>query len=105
VLQLKDEQPDAIIFASYTSDIIRYMKTLKSFNYRPPVIIGDDAGFSDPAFIANVGNIAQGVLDRSAWEKGKPGSQGRWYYRLPLELRPRRPLSRTRNSKPSPVVT
>ena len=30
--------------------------------------------FSDPAFIANVGKIAQGVLDRSAWEKGKPGS-------------------------------
>jgi branched-chain amino acid transport system substrate-binding protein len=74
VLQIKDKKPDAIIFASYTSDIIRYMKTLKNFNYRPPVIIGDDTGFSDPAFIANVGKIAQGVLDRSAWEKGKPGS-------------------------------
>jgi branched-chain amino acid transport system substrate-binding protein len=74
VLQLKDKKPDAIIFASYTSDIIRYMKTLKNFNYSPPVIIGDDTGFSDPAFIANVGKIAQGVLDRSAWEKGKPGS-------------------------------
>jgi branched-chain amino acid transport system substrate-binding protein len=65
VLQLKEKQPDAVIFASYTSDIIRYMKTFKNLNYRPPVIIGDDAGFSDPAFIANVGNIAQGVLDRS----------------------------------------
>ena len=74
VLQLKDKRPDAIIFASYTSDIIRYMKTFKNLNYRPPVIIGDDAGFSDPAFIANVGNIAQGVLDRSGWEKGKPSS-------------------------------
>jgi len=74
VLQLRDKNPDAIIFASYTSDIIRYMKALKSFDYRPPVIIGDDGGFSDPAFVANVGNIAQGVLDRSAWEKGKPGS-------------------------------
>jgi branched-chain amino acid transport system substrate-binding protein len=74
VLQLRDKNPDAIIFASYTSDIIRYMKALKSFDYRPPVIIGDDGGFSDPAFVANVGNISQGVLDRSAWEKGKPGS-------------------------------
>ena len=74
VLQLKDKRPDAVIFASYTSDIIRYMKAFKNLNYRPPVIIGDDAGFSDPAFIANVGNIAQGVLDRSGWEKGKPGS-------------------------------
>jgi branched-chain amino acid transport system substrate-binding protein len=74
VLQLKNERPDAIVFASYTSDIIRYMKTFMNLNYLPPVIIGDDAGFSDPAFIANVGNIAQGVLDRSGWEKGKPGS-------------------------------
>lgn len=74
VLQLRDKRPDAIIFASYTSDIIRYMKALKNFDYLPPVIIGDDAGFSDPAFISNVGKIAQGVLDRSAWEKGKPGS-------------------------------
>lgn len=74
VLQLRDKKPDAVVFASYTSDIIRYMKALKNFDYRPPVIIGDDSGFSDPAFIANVGKIAQGVLDRSAWEKGKPGS-------------------------------
>ena len=74
VLQLRDKKPDAIIFASYTSDIIRYVKALKNFNYHPPVIIGDDGGFSDPAFIANVGNIAQGVIDRSAWDKGKPGS-------------------------------
>jgi branched-chain amino acid transport system substrate-binding protein len=74
VLQLRDKKPDAIIFASYTSDIIRYVKALKNFNYRPPVIIGDHGGFSDPAFIANVGNIAQGVIDRSAWDKGKPGS-------------------------------
>lgn len=74
VLQLRDKRPDAIVFASYTSDIIRYMKALKNFDYLPPVIIGDDAGFSDPAFISNVGKIAQGVLDRSAWEKGKPGS-------------------------------
>jgi branched-chain amino acid transport system substrate-binding protein len=74
VLQLRDKKPDAVVFASYTSDIIRYMKALKNFDYRPPVIIGDDSGFSDPAFISNVGKIAQGVLDRSAWEKGKPGS-------------------------------
>jgi branched-chain amino acid transport system substrate-binding protein len=74
VMELRNKEPDAIVFASYTSDVIRYMKALKGFDYRPPVIIGDDTGFSDPAFIANVGGIAQGVLDRSAWDKGKPGS-------------------------------
>ena len=74
VMELRDKKPDAIVFASYTSDTIRYMKALRTFDYRPPVIIGDDSGFSDPAFIANVGGIAQGVLDRSGWDKGKPGS-------------------------------
>jgi branched-chain amino acid transport system substrate-binding protein len=50
------------------------MKTLKNLDYRPPTIIADDAGFADPAFIENVGTIAQGVVNRSAWDIGKPGS-------------------------------
>jgi branched-chain amino acid transport system substrate-binding protein len=74
VLQLKDKKPDAIIFVSYTADTILYMKTLKNLDYRPAMIIGDDSGFSDPAFIANVGSIAQGAINRSAWDVGKPGS-------------------------------
>src|SRR5579883_68079 len=74
VLQLKEKKPDAIIFVSYTADTILYMKTLKSLDYRPPVVIGDDSGFSDPAFIENVGDIAQGAVNRSAWDAGKPGS-------------------------------
>ncbi len=74
VLQLKEKKPDAIIFVSYTADTILYMKTLKNLDYRPPVVIGDDSGFSDPAFIENVGDIAQGAVNRSAWDVGKPGS-------------------------------
>ncbi len=74
VLQLKDKKPDAVIFVSYTADIILYMKTLKSLDYLPPMIIGDDAGFSDPSFIPTVGDIAQGVMNRSAFDVGKTGS-------------------------------
>jgi branched-chain amino acid transport system substrate-binding protein len=74
VLQLRDKKPDAIIFVSYTADTILYMKTLKNLDFRPAMIIGDDSGFSDPAFIANVGSIAQGAINRSAWDVGKPGS-------------------------------
>jgi len=74
VLQLKEKKPDAVIFVSYTSDTILYMKTLKQLDYRPPIVIGDDSGFSDPAFIKNVGTIAQGAINRSAWDIGKPGS-------------------------------
>jgi branched-chain amino acid transport system substrate-binding protein len=74
VLQLKTLAPDAVIFVSYTADIILYFKTMKNLDYLPPIIIGDDAGFSDPSFIPNVGDLAQGAVNRSAFDIGKPGS-------------------------------
>jgi branched-chain amino acid transport system substrate-binding protein len=74
VLQLKTLQPDAVIFISYSADTILYFKTMKNLDYLPPIIIGDDAGFSDPSFIPNVGDLAQGAVNRSAFDIGKPGS-------------------------------
>ncbi len=74
VLQLKTLKPDVVIFVSYTADIILYFKTMKNLDYLPPIIIGDDAGFSDPSFIPNVGDLAQGAVNRSAFDIGKPGS-------------------------------
>ena len=74
VIQLKTLQPDAIIFVSYTADTILYFRTLKNLDYLPPIIIGDDAGFSDPTFIPNAGELAQGAINRSAFDIGKPGS-------------------------------
>jgi branched-chain amino acid transport system substrate-binding protein len=74
VLQLKEKQPDVVIFISYTSDSILYMKTMKNLDYLPPMVIGDDTGFSDPSFIPAVADVAQGVMNRSAWDIGKPGS-------------------------------
>jgi branched-chain amino acid transport system substrate-binding protein len=74
VLQLKTLKPDAVIFVSYTADTILYFKTMKNLDYLPPLIIGDDAGFSDPTFIPNVGKLAQGAVNRSAFDIGKLGS-------------------------------
>ncbi|MBV9860065.1 MAG: ABC transporter substrate-binding protein [Alphaproteobacteria bacterium] len=74
VLQLKEKNPDVVIFISYTADSILYVKTMKNLDYRPPMIIADDSGFSDPAFISAVGSLAQGVVNRSAWDVGKPNS-------------------------------
>jgi branched-chain amino acid transport system substrate-binding protein len=72
VLQLKQKQPDVVIFISYTADAILYMKTMKNLDYRPPMVIGDDTGFSDPSFVPAVNDIAQGAMNRSAWDIGKP---------------------------------
>ena len=74
VIQLKTAQPDVAIFISYTADTILYFRTMKNLDYLPAIIIGDDAGFSDPTFIPNVGDLAQGAINRSAFDIGKPGS-------------------------------
>jgi branched-chain amino acid transport system substrate-binding protein len=74
VLQLKEKQPDVVIMVSYTSDAILYAKTMQSLDYKPPALIGDDSGFSDPSFIKAVGKISQGVFNRSSWSVGAAGS-------------------------------
>ena len=74
VLQLKDNAPDAVIFISYTSDAILFTKTMQALGYKPPILIGDDSGFSDASYVKNVGSIAQGVINRSAFDAGKPGT-------------------------------
>ena len=74
VLQLRDKKPDVAIFVSYTSDAILFVKTMKALDYKPPVLIGDDSGFSDSAFVKSVGSIAQGVINRSAFDPGKAGT-------------------------------
>ncbi len=74
VLQLKQKNPDLVIFVSYTSDAILFMKTFKNLGYRPKMVMAEDAGFSDPAFAQNVGNISEGVVNRDAWSIGRPGT-------------------------------
>jgi branched-chain amino acid transport system substrate-binding protein len=74
VLQLKEKKPDVVIMIAYTSDAILYQKTMQALDYKPPMIIADDAGFSDPSFIKSVGKISQGVFNRSSWSVGPPGS-------------------------------
>ncbi|MBL6455781.1 ABC transporter substrate-binding protein [Belnapia sp. T6] len=74
VLQLKDAQPDVAIFISYTSDAILYARTMRAQGYRPPILIGDNSGFSDDNFVQTAGDIAQGIINRSAFDPSRPGS-------------------------------
>lgn len=74
VLQLKDKKPDVVIMISYTSDAILFAKTMQSLDYKPPVLLADDAGYSDPSFTKAVGKISQGVFNRSSWVVGPSGS-------------------------------
>jgi branched-chain amino acid transport system substrate-binding protein len=74
VIQLKQKNPSVVIFISYASDAILFMRTMKSLNYLPSMVIGDSAGFSDPGFLPAVGDISQGLMNRSAWTLGPAGS-------------------------------
>jgi branched-chain amino acid transport system substrate-binding protein len=74
VLQLKDAAPSVVIFISYASDAILFMRTMKSLDYLPPMILADDAGFNDLSFFPAVGPISQNLMSRSTWNLGAPGS-------------------------------
>jgi branched-chain amino acid transport system substrate-binding protein len=74
VLQLKEKKPDVVIMIAYASDAILYAKTMQALDYKPPMIIADDSGYSDPSFIKSVGKISQGAFNRSSWSVGPAGS-------------------------------
>jgi branched-chain amino acid transport system substrate-binding protein len=74
VLQLKEKNPDVAIFISYTSDAILYTKTMKEVNWKPAIMIADNAGFNDPAFVKSLGASVEGLVNRSTFAGGKPGS-------------------------------
>ena len=74
VLQLKEKNPDVVIFISYTSDAILYTKTMKELNWKPAIMIADNAGFNDPAFVKSMSSLVEGLVNRSTFAGGKPGS-------------------------------
>jgi len=74
VLQLKDKKPDVVIMISYTSDAILYSKTFQALDYKPPVMIADNSGYSDPSTLKAVGKQIQGLFNRSSFAIGAAGS-------------------------------
>ena len=74
VLQLKEKKPDVVLMISYTSDAILFAKTMRAQDYKPAMLLADDAGYSDPSFIKVVGKISQGAFNRSSWSVGPQGS-------------------------------
>jgi branched-chain amino acid transport system substrate-binding protein len=74
VLQLKEKKPDVVIMITYASDAILFAKTMQALDYKPPMLLADDAGYSDPSFIKAVGKISVGAFNRSSWSVGPKGS-------------------------------
>ena len=64
---LKAVKPDAMLFASYASDAILMLKTLKAQKAQPKLIWGQDAGFEAPEFRTTLGDDVIGVLTRTVF--------------------------------------
>jgi len=74
VLQLKEKKPDVVLMISYTSDAILFAKTMQAQDFKPGILLADDAGYSDPDFLKAVGKISQGTFNRSSWSVGPANS-------------------------------
>jgi branched-chain amino acid transport system substrate-binding protein len=64
---LKAVKPDAMLFASYASDAILMLKTLKAQKAQPKIIWGQDAGFEAPEFRDTLRDDIVGVLTRTVF--------------------------------------
>jgi len=67
VQKLAAAKPDVALFASYTSDAMLFVRTMRESKYAPPVLLANDAGFIDSRFVQEVGPQVQGVLTRDVW--------------------------------------
>jgi branched-chain amino acid transport system substrate-binding protein len=64
---LKSAKPDIMLFASYASDAILMIKTLKAEKASPKMIWGQDAGFEAPEFRGTLGDDVIGILTRTVF--------------------------------------
>ena len=67
VRSLKAARPDAMLFASYASDAILMVKTMKAQKVSTKMIWGQDAGFEKPEFRDTLGDDIIGILTRTVF--------------------------------------
>lgn len=67
VQKLRSDNPDVLLGTSYTSDAILILKTMKELNYMPKIFIGQDAGWSDPELVREMGKDCEGITSRNVF--------------------------------------
>ncbi len=67
VRSLKAARAEVMLFASYTSDAILMIKTLKAQKAQPKILWGQDAGFETPEFQQTLGEDIVGILTRTVF--------------------------------------
>ena len=62
---IKASNADVFLPSSYTNDAMLFMRTAKELDYNPRLLVAQNAGYTDPTFIATLGSDAEGVITRS----------------------------------------
>ncbi|MBI4412797.1 MAG: ABC transporter substrate-binding protein, partial [candidate division NC10 bacterium] len=63
--RLKAAKPDVLLPSIYTSDAILFTRAAKNLDYNPKLILAQDAGYTDPKFVTEMGKEAEGAITRA----------------------------------------
>ncbi len=63
--RLKTANADVVLPSLYTSDAILLTRTARNLDYNPKAIIAQNAGYTDPKFVAEMGKAAEGAITRA----------------------------------------
>ncbi len=63
--RLKSANADVFLPSLYTSDAILLTRTMRNLDYHPKLLIAQDAGYTDPKFVAEMGKDAEGAITRA----------------------------------------
>jgi len=63
--RLKTANADVVLPSLYTSDAILLTRTARNLDYNPKMIIAQNAGYTDPKFVAEMGKEAEGAITRA----------------------------------------
>src|SRR3989304_4569984 len=60
--KLKAANPDVFLPTSYPSDAILFVKTAKNLDYNPKLLLAQNAGWTDPTFVTEMGKDVEGDI-------------------------------------------
>jgi branched-chain amino acid transport system substrate-binding protein len=63
--KLKAANPDVFLPTSYTNDALLFVKTAKTLDYNPKLLLAQNAGWTDPTFLRETGKDAEGHITRA----------------------------------------
>jgi branched-chain amino acid transport system substrate-binding protein len=63
--RLKAASPDVLLPSSYTNDAILFVRTAKNLDYNPKLLVAQNAGWTDPTFVREMGKDVEGHITRA----------------------------------------